>query len=174
MNWLLRLYPAQWRNRYGEEFAAVLAQQPASVGLFLDVLSGAIDAHLHPQIQQLTSKQTDLKQIEGDDTMTKQMLQRCMAGGPKLSAQDQKIASIFMIGSALVMAVLYIVLRKMYHAAPAVEAVGYASFPAMSLIYAQMAYLRKRPALTQLLICSAGLAGMYLFMFGVCVIASKL
>jgi hypothetical protein len=174
MKWLLRLYPALWRNRYGEEFAAVLAEQPASVGLFLDVLGGAIDARLHPQIQHSSMKQTDSKQIEGDDTMTTQMLQRCMAGGPKLSAQDQKIASIFMIGSALVMAILYIVLRKIYHAAPAVEAVGYASFPAISLIYAQMVYLRKRSALTQLVICSAGLAAMYLFMFAVCVIASKI
>ena len=174
MNWLLRLYPAQWRNRYGEEFAAVLAQQPASVGLFLDVLSGAIDAHLHPQIQHSSMKQSDSKQIEGDDTMTTQMLQRCMAGGPKLSAQDQKVASVFMIASALVMATLYIVLAKMYHHAPAVEAVGYSSFPAMWLVYEQTAYLRKRPWYTQVLIAFALLAGMYLFMFGMCVIASKL
>jgi hypothetical protein len=45
MNWLLQLYPARWRERYGEEFQAVLASQRASVGLVLDVLGGAIDAH---------------------------------------------------------------------------------------------------------------------------------
>ena len=37
MIWLLRLYPAQWRERYGEEFRAVLASQRASPGLVLDV-----------------------------------------------------------------------------------------------------------------------------------------
>jgi hypothetical protein len=38
MNWLLQLYPARWRERYGEEFGAVLATQRASVGLMFDVL----------------------------------------------------------------------------------------------------------------------------------------
>lgn len=169
MKWLLGLYPAAWRARYGPEFAEVLAGQRASLGLVMDVIGGAIDAHLHPQHQPLPSQQ-----IQGDDTMTIQMLQRCAAGGPKLSARDQRVASTFMILSALVMAVLYIVLRKIYHAAPAVEAVGYASFPAMALIYAQTAYLRKRPVLTQVLLCTAGLVAMYLWMLLACVIASKL
>ena len=33
MRWLLRLYPAAWRERYGEEFGAILDSQRASVGL---------------------------------------------------------------------------------------------------------------------------------------------
>ena len=103
MRWLLRLYPAQWRERYGEEFDAVLASQRASPGLVLDVLGGAIDAHLHPQV-----RYSDSQQIKGDDTMTLEMLQRCAAGGPKLSPRDRRIASIIMILSALVLAVLYI------------------------------------------------------------------
>lgn len=169
MSWLLRLYPARWRKRYGEEFAAVLAGQRASLGLVFDVLGGAIDAHLHPQIYHSQSTRN-----EGEDTMTNEMLQRCAAGGPKLSTRDQKIASMFMIGSALVMAGLYIVLTKIYRTRPAVEALGYASFPVLCLIYTQTAYLRKRPVLTQILVATAGIAAMYLFMFGACVIASKL
>jgi hypothetical protein len=76
MNWLLPLYPARWRVRYGEEFGAVLASQHASVGLVLDVLAGAVDAHLYPQIQNSQSKP-----MKGDDTMTLEMLQRCAVGG---------------------------------------------------------------------------------------------
>lgn len=169
MNWLLQLYPASWRERYGEEFGAVLASQRASVGLVLDVLGGAIDAHLYPQIQNSNSKP-----IEEEDTMTLLMLQRCSAGGPKLSHRDQRIASFFMILSALVMAVLYIALTKIYHSAPAVQAVGYASFPALCLVYGEAAYLRKRPWLTQVFILVGGLSGMYLFMLAVCVIGSRL
>src|SRR5260370_9602091 len=75
-NWLLPLYPARWRVRYGEEFGAALASQHASVGLVLDVLAGAVDAHLYPQIQNSQSKP-----IKGDDTMTLEMLQRCAVGG---------------------------------------------------------------------------------------------
>ena len=169
MKWLLQLYPARWRERYGEEFETVLASQRASVGLVLDVLGGAIDAHLYPQIQKSNSKP-----IKEEDTMTLLMLQRCSAGGPKLSRRDQRIASLFMILSALVMAVLYIALTKIYHSAPAVQAVGYASFPALCLVYGEAAYLRKRPWLTQVFVLVGGLSGMYLFMLAVSVIGSRL
>jgi len=168
MKWLLQLYPARWRERYGEEFGAVLASQRASVGMLLDVLGGAIDAHLYPQIQNSNSKP-----IKEEDTMTLLMLQRCSAGGPKLSTRDQRIASLFMILSALIMAILYITLTKIYHSAPAVQAVGYASFPALCLVYGEAAYLRKRLWLTQVFILVGGLSGMYLFMLAVSVIGSR-
>ena len=44
MRWLLRLYPKRWRARYGDEFAAILETQRPSIGLFVDVLAGALDA----------------------------------------------------------------------------------------------------------------------------------
>ena len=169
MSWLLRLYPARWRERYGEEFGAVLASQRASVGLVLDVLGGAIDAHLYPQIQHSNSKP-----IKEEDTMTLLMLQRCSAGGPRLSSRDQRIASLVMIFSGLVMASLYIGLTKIYHSAPAVQALFYASVPALALIYGETAYLRKRPWLTQVFILGGGLSGLYLFMLAVCAIGRKL
>jgi hypothetical protein len=169
MKWLVRRYPAAWRERYGEEFAAVLENQPVSLGLLMDVIGGAVDARLHPQSQILqTSK------VKGDDTMTNAMLQRCAAGGPKLSPRDQRIAGTFMILSALIIAGAYVALTKIYHSIPAVQALGYTSFPALSLIYTQAAYLRKRSVLTQVLICVSGLTALYLFMLASCLIAAKL
>jgi hypothetical protein len=44
---LLRLYPAPWRARYGDEFAAVLEERPLGPFDVADVLLGALDAHLH-------------------------------------------------------------------------------------------------------------------------------
>ena len=108
------------------------------------------------------------------NSTVREMLQRCAAGGPKLSPRDQKIASAAMVVSALILATTYIVLRKLYHATPAVEAVSYASFPSMWLIYAQTAYLRKRPWSTQAMIVFSGVAAMYLFMLGTCVLAARL
>jgi hypothetical protein len=169
MNWLLRLYPAPWRDRYGEEFSAVLASQRTSLGLVLDVLGGALDAHLHPQLQNAHSEP-----IQGDDTMTLAMLQRCAVGGPKLSPHDRRIASLISISGALAMAVLYLVLTKLYRQAPAVQAVIYASVFFSSTIYRQAAYLKQRSRLTQVFIAGGSLLGMYLFMLAVCVIASKL
>lgn len=50
MRLLLALYPRGWRRRYGAEFGAVLDEQRSSPGLLLDVVLGAIDAHLDPQV----------------------------------------------------------------------------------------------------------------------------
>lgn len=44
---LLRCYPARWRARYGDEFAAVLEDRPLGPFDVADVLLGALDAHLH-------------------------------------------------------------------------------------------------------------------------------
>jgi hypothetical protein len=44
---LLRLYPARWRSRYGDEFAALLAERPLGPFDVADVALGALDAHLH-------------------------------------------------------------------------------------------------------------------------------
>jgi hypothetical protein len=169
MTWLLHLYPARWRQRYGEEFRSVLANQRASVGLFFDVLAGAVDAHLHPQIQPSHSAH-----IQGDNSMTVAMLRRCALGGPKLSPRDRRIARRVMIGSALVIAALEIGLSRIYRGAMPIQALIYWSAPALSLIYEQTAYLRKRSARTQAFILGGGLLGMYLFMLAVCGVATKL
>jgi drug/metabolite transporter (DMT)-like permease len=44
---LLRLYPARWRARYGDEFAAVLESRQLGPFDVADVVLAAIDAHLH-------------------------------------------------------------------------------------------------------------------------------
>lgn len=169
MSWLLRLYPEAWRARYGEEFATVLAGQRASFGLVLDVIGGAVDAHLHPQVLP-----THSNQAQGEDTMTLALLQRCALGGPKLSPSERRFASTLAILSALAMASLYLVLTKLYRQAPAVQAVIYASVFFTSCIHVQMAYLRNRSRGTQALILGAELGAMYLFMLGACLLASKL
>jgi hypothetical protein len=51
MSRLIALYPAVWRARYEDEFLALLAERPPeSVGERLDIVRGAIDARLHPQL----------------------------------------------------------------------------------------------------------------------------
>lgn len=44
---LLRLYPARWRDRYGDEFEALLLERTLGPFDVLDVALGALDAHLH-------------------------------------------------------------------------------------------------------------------------------
>jgi hypothetical protein len=50
MRWLLWLYPTRWRQRYGDEFLALVEERGWSVSVVLDVLLGALDARLHPEL----------------------------------------------------------------------------------------------------------------------------
>ena len=50
MNALLRLYPQAWRERYGDELAALLEDQPATLLDRFDLIRGAVDARRHPQV----------------------------------------------------------------------------------------------------------------------------
>ena len=49
-DWLLRCYPRTWRDRYEDEFRAMLEQIPVSLPVLFDLLRGALDAHLHPRL----------------------------------------------------------------------------------------------------------------------------
>lgn len=48
--YLVYFYPQIWRRRYEEELLAYLEQRPLSFLDALNLLSGAFDAHLHPQL----------------------------------------------------------------------------------------------------------------------------
>ena len=48
---LIKLYPARWRARYGDEFEAILEERPLGPFDVADILLGALDAHLHQRGQ---------------------------------------------------------------------------------------------------------------------------
>jgi hypothetical protein len=50
MSRLVDLYPPAWRARYGDELRALLEERPPSVVNRIDLLRGALDARLHPQV----------------------------------------------------------------------------------------------------------------------------
>ena len=49
MTMLLNLYPRAWRERYEDEFVALLEARPPDAHDRIDIVRGAIDARLHPQ-----------------------------------------------------------------------------------------------------------------------------
>src|SRR5215211_4813346 len=50
VGWLVRLYPRAWRERYEEEFVAMLEEGPVSIRDLFDVALGVVDAWLRPQV----------------------------------------------------------------------------------------------------------------------------
>ncbi|MEA2609415.1 MAG: hypothetical protein QOJ75_1658 [Chloroflexota bacterium] len=50
MSRLVRLYPGAWRSRYEVELVELLGERPPTILERFDVIRGAVDAHLHPQV----------------------------------------------------------------------------------------------------------------------------
>jgi len=50
MSALVRLYPAAWRARYGAEFETLLAERPPTARDLVDIVIGAVDARISPQV----------------------------------------------------------------------------------------------------------------------------
>jgi hypothetical protein len=51
MPFLLRLYPSRWRARYGDEFLELLEARPPSLRDRVDIVVGAVDARVNPQVE---------------------------------------------------------------------------------------------------------------------------
>lgn len=47
--WIAALYPHAWRNRYEAELQALLEEAPLTPRILIDLLRGALDAHVHPR-----------------------------------------------------------------------------------------------------------------------------
>jgi hypothetical protein len=47
---LLRLYPRAWRDRYGDEFVALLEKEGTGPRVVVNVLAGAFDAWVSPKV----------------------------------------------------------------------------------------------------------------------------
>jgi hypothetical protein len=105
VTWLIGLYPPAWRRRYGKELAALIATQPASFGMAIDLIAAAIDAWLHPQ----SSTAAPAGDAKGAEAMVPRMLQlKCAGYGPNVTKADNvKAAAIVIVGS-LVTALAYI------------------------------------------------------------------
>jgi hypothetical protein len=50
MSRLVRLYPSPWRERYEAEFLSLLDERPPTLLDRLDIIRGAVDARVHPQV----------------------------------------------------------------------------------------------------------------------------
>jgi hypothetical protein len=74
MTALLRLYPRAWRERYGDEMVALLESEPTSMLDHLDLMRGALDAHLHPQVRGQSA-------AEKESTVSHRALALAAAGG---------------------------------------------------------------------------------------------
>jgi hypothetical protein len=55
MSRLVDLYPRAWRARYGDELEDLVAARAPGFGGSIDLVLGAIDAHRHPELVDVTA-----------------------------------------------------------------------------------------------------------------------
>ncbi|HUR20913.1 MAG TPA: hypothetical protein VMZ90_08915 [Vicinamibacterales bacterium] len=140
MRILLRLYPKAWRDLYGDEFAGILAAQRLSPRLLMDIIGGAVDARLQPQVR--TNK---------GDVMTMGFLKRCAVGGPQLSKKEERLGAAAMIGFSLLFAGLYTWASYVYRGNEMVDAFGAMAFPAAVVATMPFTYLKGQSRAARLL-----------------------
>jgi len=136
MTWLLRLYPRAWRERYGAEVADVVASRPKSWQLAVDLLGGAVDAHLKPQAFAGRMEAETAGTSGGKDMVTR--LLKCESRSRiKMTRKEAWLGAALTIGSALVIAGI-----MLFDRGPVGEAIGLTMFPGVLVVGLQPAYLR--------------------------------
>ena len=102
---LLRLYPRAWRDRYAEEFLAMIGPAPIRAQQAIDIVSGAIDAWLSPDVRRASAA------ASGGGSMTK-MWTMCERTPMRYTVRDGLIAAAVMLVATMVLTTLGIAARR--------------------------------------------------------------
>jgi hypothetical protein len=142
VTWLIRLYPPAWRRRYGHELADLIATQPASFGMAIDLVAAAVDAWLNPQLATAATA-ADAKGV------SKMLQLKCAGYGPNVTKADSvKAAAITIVGS-LVTALAYMWTTARYGRDPYLESFVLVSWLVFFVFSQHYTTLKGRPPLVQ-------------------------
>ena len=97
---LLRLYPRAWRERYEEEFVAMLGPRALSAQQVIDVVFGAVDAWLSADVRRASQALGPVS--SGEPHMTLRSMMVCDQSKLRMSTRDGLMgAGVMLAGSAL-------------------------------------------------------------------------
>jgi hypothetical protein len=102
MRRLVGLYPAAWRARYGDELLELISERPPVARDVIDIVRGAIDAHLSPQLAGPPTRRAAISQRLAGVAAVAGGLVWCAAYlGPGLRQNDEAIGSLVIVAFAL-------------------------------------------------------------------------
>ena len=136
MTVLLRLYPRAWRARYETEMRELLAAQPRTLRLAIDLVAGAIDARVNPQ---WTPRHADDPKMEGVAMMKR--IFDCRASG--MTAAERKRTAAWLIGGSLTAVGMSTVLTLAFGRTSFSEALLYAAYPMTLVGSSECGYLKR-------------------------------
>lgn len=105
---LLRLYPRAWRDRYGDEFLEMVGSEPLQLQQVIDIVSGAIDAWLSPDVRGATRATA---QSTGGTTMAK-TVSVCEKNQVRYTVRDGLIGAAMIIAGSLLSVLLGTALKR--------------------------------------------------------------
>jgi hypothetical protein len=118
---LIRLYPRRWRERYGDELAALVAERPLGPHVVFDLLAGALDAHLE------RSHHAHLTRASAGGSTMRWPSFACTT--PTMSRAEALRRALLTIGITVAISSFYIWVNRMWGDRLWIEALGIASFP---------------------------------------------
>jgi len=162
MTSLLRLYPRAWRQRYGEEVAALVAAEPRSFRLTLDLIAGAIDAWMKPQWTPATSPAP--ASPSGGQHNMRSMFRMCSRSG--FTREELAQSAGWMIGGSLGFVAIALVLQFWFGQTLLSQTLLYSSYPLALILSGQCTLLKSYSRAARWIMISAMLALMFLFFLG--------
>ena len=163
---LIRLYPRAWRQRYGDEMRELLASRKPSLRTFTDLVAGAIDARLNPQLLPAASAAT----AEGGSTMVKAF--RCAPAG--VTVRDQWHSAAWMVGGSFFLTAFGILLKMKIGPNALSDGLVYAAFPASLMLSSNGTYLKCYSQSARRVISIGGAAAVILIFWIAAIIAGRI
>lgn len=163
---LLWLYPRRWRLRYGDEMAAMLEAERLTPRSLTDLIAGAIDARLNPQ---LTAARVPA--VPKGTTMTTRLF-RCAPEG--VSSADQWRSAGWMLGGTLALTLFGMALRLRIGPNALSEALLYSAFPAALMLSNECTWFRPYSRAARLTMSLGGALFIVLLMWGSVLLAQRL
>jgi hypothetical protein len=154
---LIRLYPRRWRERYGEEFEALVADRPLGARQVLDILFGALDARL---VSQPPWTGAAGEPAGGGGHVMRILTSGCR--GPELSRGEQLRGAVLTGASVILVSAGYVALNRIFGDNPWLEALGMAVFPFGLVVATIGLYFREHSLRARLLVGAAMLVVIYL------------
>lgn len=146
MTWLVKLYPPAWRRRYGRELTELIATQPASFGMAIDLVAAAVDAWLNPQ----SSTAVAAADPKGAGAMIPKILHlKCAGYGPTVTKADNLKAAAVMLGGSLLAVLAYWWATARYGKDPYLESLFLVSWLVLFVFSQHYTTLKGRPVLVQ-------------------------
>ena len=150
MIWLLRLYPAPWRRRYGEEVAGMIAGRRFSFRIAIDLVAGAIDVWLHPSATLAAASVAEPTNAEEGTMLSRIARFDCAAiMGTKITKADEWKATGMTVGGTVVLTLIWMAVHRRVGDNAYVESLSFMAFVVPLLSSMRYTYLKGRPGSVQ-------------------------